>query len=58
MAGTDQGPEIEGKARKYLLAPCNHTGTGYTNEQVRNPIWNSAEVICLNGLSPIVTATP
>ncbi|KAL8750117.1 MAG: hypothetical protein Q9184_006539 [Pyrenodesmia sp. 2 TL-2023] len=49
MAGTNQGPEIQAKARKYLLGPCNHTGTGYTNEQVRNPIWNSAEVICLQG---------
>lgn len=42
---------IEARARRYLLGPCNHTGTGYSNDQTRNVIQNCAEVICLNGTS-------
>ncbi|KAI4126387.1 MAG: hypothetical protein LQ338_003784 [Usnochroma carphineum] len=49
MAGMAQDADIEAKASRYLDGPRNHTGTGYLNEQVRNPIQNCAEVVCLNG---------
>ncbi|KAI4094972.1 MAG: hypothetical protein LQ344_001819 [Seirophora lacunosa] len=56
MAAAPNQPDIEALTARYLLGPCNHTGTGYTNAQLRNPITARAEVICLHGpTSPSVT---
>ncbi|KAI4190079.1 MAG: hypothetical protein LQ348_003708, partial [Seirophora lacunosa] len=49
MAAAPNQPDIEALTARYLLGPCNHTGTGYTNAQLRNPITARAEVICLHG---------
>lgn len=49
LAGAVEHSDIEGKARKYLGGPVNHTGSPLPNEKVRNVIQNCAEIICLNG---------
>ncbi|KAL8721837.1 MAG: hypothetical protein Q9225_001551 [Loekoesia sp. 1 TL-2023] len=49
LAGAVEHSDIEGKAKKYLEGPVNHTGSPLPNEKTRNVIQNCAEIICLNG---------